>query len=141
VTIVPARQSPSGKALVVGIAALYLVAAGSFSLHLSTVAHVVCPEHGELAHPQGSRATHDHGLPAPAVHAAVAERASEARPSVHDHCNLAQHRAGDATGIGSGAPLLGCTPGADGAPWPIAMAAYPGIEPTSVAPKQSPPAA
>jgi hypothetical protein len=141
VTFHPSRQSHSRKALAIGIASLYLVAAGSFSLHLATVSHVVCAEHGELAHPQGSQATHDHDSQAQAKRTVIAERTSDASPSIHDHCKMVQHCAGDATEIGFHASVLGCTPGADGLPWPIATAAYPGVKPTSVAPKQSPPAA
>ena len=131
----------------VALASFMVVAQLSTFAHLLLVRHVVCPEHGELIHPdeQGGRA----GAAAPSHAVAKATlpgvssiQAAAERPATHghDHCLLASHRRERATlpvcrvsAVISGPKNVGIRHVED-APRPATVAIF------RLAPKNSPPA-
>jgi hypothetical protein len=99
------RSGFAGRHLAIALASLTLIAQLSSFAHLALVRHVVCPEHGELIHPDEQAPSTSSPAVRVVANAAPAEGvAIEAIPEAvgvavhgHDHCLVAAHRRERAT--------------------------------------------
>jgi len=135
------RRKVHSSSLAVVLASVTLAAQISSVAHMALVRHAICPEHGELIHPDelGGSAGAPRALAKPD---ATAIQSAPQLPTVHghDHCLLASYRrqriipAAGTVALVAPTPMVGDSCLVADAPRPALVALY------RLAPKNSPPA-